>query len=185
MKLSKKLCITAKKSFSLVLALTLMLSICAVSGMSLNVFAATSLDQKIYINLNKNKEWNGFSSVTCRFAQDDGTVLKTEKVSKDPSSGVFEATAPSGATKIELSSGVNFTLPEKTVANGSRRIYLNNSNNTYNEAYAYSWVNDTDSNAEWPGVAMTKTSSDSDYYYVDVKSSHKNVIFSNKGETQT
>lgn len=185
MKLSKKLCITAKKSFSLVLALTLMLSICAVSGMSLNVFAATSLDQKIYINLNKNKEWNGFSSVTCRFAQDDGTVLKKEKVSKDPSSRVFEATAPSGATKIELSSGVNFTLPEKTVANGSRRIYLNNSNNTYKEAYAYSWVNEDDFNAEWPGAAMTKTSSDSDYYYVDVKSSHKNVIFSNKGETQT
>lgn len=185
MKLSKKLCITAKKSFSLVLALTLMLSICAVSGMSLNVFAATSLDQKIYINLNKNKEWNGFSSVTCRFAQDDGTVLKTEKVSKDPSSEVFKTIAPSGATKIELSSGVNFTLPEKTVAKGSRRIYLNNSNNTYKEAYAYSWVNDTDFNAEWPGAAMTKTSSDSDYYYVDVKSSHKNVIFSNKGETQT
>lgn len=185
MKLSKKLCITAKKSFSLVLALTLMLSICAVSGMSLNVFAATSLDQKIYINLNKNKEWNGFSSVTCRFAQDDGTVLKTEKVSKDPSSGVFEATAPSGATRIELSSGVNFTLPKTTVAKDFRRIYLYNSNNTYNEAYAYSWVNDTDFNAEWPGVAMTKTSSDSDYYYVDVKSSHKNVIFSNKGETQT
>lgn len=185
MKLSKKLCITAKKSFSLVLALTLMLSICAVSGMSLNVFAATSLDQKIYINLTKNKEWNGFSSVTCRFAQDDGTVLKTEEVSKDPSSGVFEATAPSGATRIELSSGVKFTLPDKTVAKDFRRIYLYNSNNTYNEAYAYSWVNDTDSNAEWPGVAMTKTSSDSAYYYVDVKSSHKNVIFSNKGETQT
>jgi len=185
MKLSKKLCITAKKSFSLVLALTLMLSICAVSGMSLNVFAATSLDQKIYINLNKNKEWNGFSSVTCRFAQDDGTVLKTEKVSKDPSSGVFEATAPSGATRIELSSGVNFTLPKTTVAKDFRRIYLYNSNNTYKEAYAYSWVNDTDFNAEWPGAAMTKTSSGSDYYYVDVKSSHKNVIFSNKGETQT
>lgn len=185
MKLSKKLCITAKKSFSLVLALTLMLSVCAVSGMSLNVFAATSLDQKIYINLNKNKEWNGFSSVTCRFAQDDGTVLKTEKVSKDPSSGVFEATAPSGATKIELSSGVNFTLPKTTVAKDFRRIYLNNSNNTYNEAYAYSWVNEDGFNAEWPGVAMTKTSSYSDYYYVDVKSSHKNVIFSNKGETQT
>ena len=184
MKLSKKLCITAKKSFSLVLALTLMLSICAVSGMSLNVFAATSLDQKIYINLTKNKEWKDFSSVTYRFADDDGTVLDTGTVSKN-SSGVFEATAPSGATKIELSSGVNFTLPEKTVAKDSRRIYLKNSNNTYNEAYAYSWVNDTDSNAEWPGVAMTKTSSDSDYYYVDVKSSHKNVIFSNKGETQT
>lgn len=185
MKLGKKLCRTAKKSFSLVLALTIVLSVCAVSGTLLNVFAATSSGQKIYINLTKNKEWEDFSSVTYRFAKDDGTVLKTEKVSKDPSSEVFEATAPSGATKIELSSGVNFTLPEKTVANGSRRIYLNNSNNTYNEAYAYSWVNDTDSNAEWPGVAMTKTSSGSDYYYVDVKSSHKNVIFSNKGETQT
>lgn len=185
MKLGKKLCITAKKSFSLVLALTLMLSVCAMSGMSLNVFAATSLDQKIYINLNKNKEWNGFSSVTCRFAQDDGTVLKTEKVSKDPSSGVFKTIAPSGATRIELSSGVNFTLPKTTVAKDFRRIYLYNSNNTYNEAYAYSWVNEDDFNAEWPGAAMTKTSSDSDYYYVDVKSSHKNVIFSNKGETQT
>lgn len=185
MKLGKKLCRTAKKSFSLVLALTIVLSVCAVSGTLLNVFAATSSGQKIYINLTKNKEWEDFSSVTYRFAKDDGTVLKTEKVSKDPSSEVFEATAPSGATKIELSSGVNFTLPEKTVANGSRRIYLYNSNNTYNEAYAYSWVNDTDSNAEWPGVAMTKTSSGSDYYYVDVKSSYKNVIFSNKGETQT
>lgn len=184
MKLGKKLCRTVKKSFSLVLALTIMLSVCAVSGMSLNVFAATSSGQKIYINLTKNKEWKDFSSVTYRFAQDDGTVLKTDTVSKN-SSGVFETTAPSGATRIELSSGVNFTLPEKTVAKDSRRIYLKNSNNTYNEAYAYSWVNDTDSNAEWPGVAMTKTSSDSDYYYVDVKSSHKNVIFSNKGETQT
>lgn len=184
MKLGKKLCRTVKKSFSLVLALTIMLSVCAVSGTLLNVFAATSSEQKIYINLTKNKEWKDFSSVTYRFAKDDGTVLSTGTVSKN-SSGVFETTAPSGATKIELSSGVNFTLPEKTVAKDSRRIYLKNSNNTYKEAYAYSWVNEDDFNAEWPGAAMTKTSSDSDYYYVDVKSSHKNVIFSNKGETQT
>ncbi len=184
MKLGKKLCKTAKKSFSLVLALTIMLSVCAVSGMSLNVFAATSSGQKIYINLTKNKEWKDFSSVTYRFAKDDGTVLSTGTVSKN-SSGVFETVAPLGATKIELSSGVNFTLPEKTVASGFRRIYLNNSN-TYKEAYAYSWVTDTDSNAEWPGVAMNKlTSSDSDYYYVDVKSSYKYVIFNSKGNNQT
>lgn len=184
MKLSKKLCRTAKKSFSLVLALTIMLSVCAVSGMSLNVFAATSSGQKIYINLTKNKEWKDFSSVTYRFAKDDGTVLKTGTVTKN-SSGVFETVAPLGATKIELSSGVNFTLPEKTVASGFRRIYLNNSN-TYKEAYAYSWVTDTDCNEKWPGVAMNKlTSSDSDYYYVDVKSSYKYVIFNSKGEKQT
>lgn len=184
MKLGKKLCRTAKKSFSLVLALTIMLSVCAVSGMSLNVFAATSSGQKIYINLTKNKEWKDFSSVTYRFAKDDGTVLKTGTVNKN-FLGVFETVAPLGATKIELSSGVDFTLPEKTVASGFRRIYLNNSN-TYKEAYAYSWVTDTDSNAEWPGVAMNKlTFSDSDYYYVDVKSSYKYVIFNSKGEKQT
>lgn len=184
MKLGKKLCRTVKKSFSLVLALTIMLSVCAVSGMSLNVFAATSSGQKIYINLSKNKEWKDFSSVTYRFAKDDGTVLSTGTVSKN-SSKVFETTAPSGATRIELSSGVKFTLPEKTVASGSRRIYLHNGN-TYNEAYAYSWVTNTDCNEKWPGVAMNKlTSSDSDYYYVDVKSSYKYVIFNNKGNNQT
>ena len=184
MKLGKKLCRTVKKSFSLVLALTIMLSVCAVSGMSLNVFAATSSGQKIYINLSKNKEWKGFSSVTYRFAKDDGTVLSMGTVSKN-SSEVFETTAPSGATRLELSSGVKFTLPEKTVASDSRRIYLNNGN-TYNEAYAYSWVTNTDCNEKWPGVAMNKlTSSDSDYYYVDVKSSYKYVIFNNKGNSQT
>lgn len=183
MKLGKKLCKTAKKSFSLVLALTIMLSVCAVSGMSLNVFAATSSGQKIYINLTKNKEWEDFSSVTYRFAQDDGTVLSKGTANKNPS-GVFETVAPLGATKIELSSGVNFTLPEKTVASGFRRIYLNNSN-TYKEAYAYSWINNTECNVEWPGVAMNKTSSDSDYYYVDVNSSYKYVIFSSKGENKT
>ena len=184
MKLGKKLCRTVKKSFSLVLALTIMLSVCAVSGMSLNVFATTSSGQKIYINLSKNKEWKDFSSVTYRFANDDGTVLSTDTVSKN-SSGVFETTAPPGATRIELSSGVKFALPEKTVASGFRRIYLNNGN-TYNEAYAYSWVTNTDCNAKWPGVAMNKlTSSDSDYYYVDVKSSYKYVIFNSKGNNQT
>lgn len=184
MKLGKKLCRTVKKSFSLVLALTIMLSVCAVSGMSLNVFAATSSGQKIYINLSKNKEWKGFSSVTYRFAKDDGTVLSTGTVSKN-SSEVFETIAPPGATRIELSSGVKFALPEKTVASDSRRIYLNNGN-TYNEAYAYSWVTNTDCNEKWPGVAMNKlTSSDSDYYYVDVKSSYKYVIFNNKGNNQT
>ena len=184
MKLGKKLCRTIKKSFSLVLALTIMLSVCAVSGMSLDVFAATSSGQKIYINLTKNKEWKDFSSVTYRFAKDDGTVLSTGTVSKN-SSGVFAITAPPDATRIELSSGVKFTLPEKTVASDSRRIYLHNSN-TYNEAYAYSWVTDTDCNAKWPGVAMNKLiSSDSDYYYVDVKSSYKYVIFNSKGNNQT
>lgn len=88
-----------------------MLSICAVSGMSLNVFAATSLDQKIYINLNKNKEWKDFSSVTCRFAQDDGTVLKTEKVSKDPSSRVLKPLHHPVQQELSFLPGLNLLFP--------------------------------------------------------------------------
>lgn len=110
MKLSKKLCITAKKSFSLVLALTLMLSICAVSGMSLNVFAATSLDQKIYINLNKNKEWKGFSSVTYRFADDDGMVLDTGTAIKNPS-GVLKPLHHPVQQELSFLPGLNLLFP--------------------------------------------------------------------------
>lgn len=184
MKLGKKLCKTLRKSFSLVLALTIMLSVCAVSGMSLNVFAATSAGQKIYINLSNNKDWNGFSSISYRFAKDDGTVLGTGTANKN-SAGVFETTAPSGATRVELSSNDSkFTKPQKVVASGTRRIYLNNS--SVYEPHAYSWVTGTDFNAAWPGVSMTKlTSSSGDYYYTDVKSSYTKVIFSNKGDDQT
>ena len=110
MKLGKKLCRTVKKSFSLVLALTIMLSVGAVSGTLLNVFAATSSGQKIYINLTKNKEWKDFSSVTYRFADDDGMVLDTGTVSKN-SSGVFEATAPSGQTELSFLPGLILLFP--------------------------------------------------------------------------
>lgn len=184
MKLGKKLCRTVKKSFSLVLALTIMLSVCAVSGMSLNVFAATSAGQKIYINLSNNKDWNGFSSISYRFAKDDGTVLGTGTANKN-SAGVFETTAPSGATRVELSSNDSkFTKPQTVVASGTRRIYLNNSS-VYKEPYAYSWATGTDFNAKWPGVSMTKLSSSGDYYYIDVKSSYTKVIFNSKGDNQT
>lgn len=112
MKLGKKLCRTVKKSFSLVLALTIMLSVCAVSGTLLNVFAATSSEQKIYINLTKNKEWKDFSSVTYRFAKDDGTVLSTGTVSKN-SSGVFETTAPSVQQKLSFLPGLILLFPKR------------------------------------------------------------------------
>lgn len=62
----------------------------------------------------------------------------------------------------------------------------NNNRKIIHISTAYSWVTDTDYNEKWPGVAMNKlTSSDSDYYYVDVKSSYKYVIFNSKGNNQT
>lgn len=103
MKLGKKLCKTLKKSFSLVLALTIMLSVCAVSGMSLNVFAATANGQKIYINLSKNSDWSSATALYYRYTNSSGTVLKDNMSYK--SNGVFETVAPAGAVKVELSAG--------------------------------------------------------------------------------
>ena len=113
MKLGKKLCRTVKKSFSLVLALTIMLSVCAVSGMSLNVFAATSSGQKIYINLTKNKEWKDFSSVTYRFAKDDGTVLSTGTVSKNSSSEFLKPLHHPVQQELSFLPGLNLLFPKR------------------------------------------------------------------------
>lgn len=53
---SKKLCVHIKKSFSLFLAFTMMLSVCAISGMSLNVSAATN-SGNFYLITTANSEW--------------------------------------------------------------------------------------------------------------------------------
>lgn len=124
MKLGKKLCRTVKKSFSLVLALTIMLSVCAMSGTLLNVFAATSSGQKIYINLTKNKEWKDFSSVTYRFAKDDGTVLSTGTVSKDPSSGVLKPLHHPVQQELSFLPGLILLFPKRLLQRFSPYLSL-------------------------------------------------------------
>lgn len=187
MKLGKKLCKTLRKSFSLVLALTIMLSVCAVSGMSLNVFAATSSGQKIYINLSKNSDWSSATALYYRYTNSSGTVLKDGMSYK--SSGVFETVAPSGAVKVELSSGSEVPYQSvQPVATGKRRIYfINNDTKKYTDPYAYAWHTGSDENAKWPGQQMqlAGTSVGQTYYYIDVDDSLDYVIFSDKGDNKT
>lgn len=187
MKLGKKLCKTLKKSFSLVLALTIMLSVCAVSGMSLNVFAATANGQKIYINLSKNSDWSSATALYYRYTNSSGTVLKDNMSYK--SNGVFETVAPAGAVKVELSAGSKVPYQSiSPVATGKRRIYfINNNTKKYSDPYAYAWHTGADENAKWPGQQMklAGTSVGQTYYYIDVDDSLDYVIFSDKGDNKT
>ena len=187
MKLGKKLCKNLRKSFSLVLALTIMLSVCAVSGMSLNVFAATSSGQKIYINLSKNSDWSSATALYYRYTNSSGTVLKDNMSYK--SNGVFETVAPAGAVKVELSAGSKIPYQSiSPVATGKRRIYfINNNTKKYSDPYAYAWHTGADENAKWPGQQMqlAGTSVGQTYYYIDVDDSLDYVIFSDKGDNKT
>lgn len=187
MKLGKKLCKNLRKSFSLVLALTIMLSVCAVSGMSLNVFAATSSGQKIYINLSKNSDWSSATALYYRYTNSSGIVLKDNMSYK--SNGVFETVAPAGAVKVELSAGSKIPYQSiSPVATGKRRIYfINNNTKKYSDPYAYAWHTGADENAKWPGQQMqlAGTSVGQTYYYIDVDDSLDYVIFSDKGDNKT
>ena len=112
-----------RKSLSLVLAFSMMISVCLVSGFSIGASAATSAGQKFDINLSQNSTWKNLTSLNVRFAKADGTILSSkENVTK--SNGVFQVTAPEGATQIEISSAPFSLSGTKAVASGYRRIVL-------------------------------------------------------------
>lgn len=67
-------------------------------------------------------------------------------------------------------------------SSGSYTVYLKNSAGWSNPT-CYMWNGTSDSNGSWPGVAMTKVSSDV-YKYTAAKS-FSNCIFSNNGSSQT
>lgn len=190
MKFRRKMCRMFRKSFSLVLAFTMMLSVCAVSGVSLSAFAATSQGQQIFINLNNNSNWSKTTALRYRYYSSDG-VKSSGTVYKSGTN--FKTVAPSGATTLEISSG-SCVIPYQNltpVAAGKQRIFLSNGQSgkeKFKEPYAYVWKNGTsDENAVWPGQAMTKigTSVGNVYYYIDVDASLEKVIFSSKGSDKT
>ena len=112
-----------RKSLSLVLAFSMMISVCLVSGFSLGVSAASTAGQVFDINLSQNSTWKNLTSLNVRFANADGTILSENKnVSR--SNGVFQVTAPEGETQIEISSAPFSLSGTKDVASGCRRICI-------------------------------------------------------------
>lgn len=77
-KTSKHVCRLFKKSMSLVLAFSIMISVCVISGITLNVSAATSNGQRIYINTNLNSTWKSIPQLKVRMTNASGAKLSEE-----------------------------------------------------------------------------------------------------------
>lgn len=174
-----------RKSLSLVLAFSMMISVCMVSGFSLGVSAASTAGQVFDINLSQNSTWKNLTSLNIRFAKTDGTILSENKnVSR--SNGIFQVTAPEGATQIEISSSPFSLSDTKAVASGCRRIVLKNPVNgtAYATPYVHYYGGDSShKSTTWPGTKMTELGNG--YYYCDIHSSYSTLNFSDNGNTAT
>lgn len=161
----------------------MMISVCLVSGFSIGASAATSAGQKFDINLSQNSTWKNLTSLNVRFANADGTILSSkENVAR--SNGIFQVTAPEGATQIEISSAPFSLSGTKAVASGYRRIVLKNPVNgtAYSTPYVHYYGGDSShSSTTWPGTQMTALGNG--YYYCDIHSSYSTLNFSDNGNT--
>lgn len=173
-----------KKSLSLVLATSMLFSVGVLSGISLGVSAATSAGQNIYLNVSQNSTWDSLSTINARFV-DDGGVVKGENQNISNVGGVFKLNAPSGATRIEVTSN-SMPKPSTAVAKGKNRVFLNASSVNgvrFTNPYIHYYASPTQSSSTWPGAKMNSLGND--YYYYDIDESYKGIVFSNNGENQT
>lgn len=154
---SKKLCVHIKKSFSLFLAFTMMLSVCAISGMSLKVSAATN-SGNYYLITTANSEWQN-QLVAYRIYDSSLNTVKSGTANASGSGDVYLLPSAGNGVRLEFSVAP-FTLPDKAVKSGYTRIFFNsksvvskdgtyNYSNPYIHYYSGSLASQTDTT--WPG----------------------------------
>ena len=134
MKLGKKLCKTAKKSFSLVLALTIMLSVCAVSG--INVSKVSAAESKTLYYMNTGGWGNVYaytwtSSTNTKYSGEwPGTPMnKLSNVKHN----VYKITVDAEAENIIFSDGNSAQTGDITIPSSSNMIYNNGTWSEYSE----------------------------------------------------
>lgn len=67
----------------------------------------------------------------------------------------------------------------------TRRIYLKNFNN-WPTPYMHYWVQENSNDGtSWPGVAMKRLASDSQWWYLDIELKYNMIIFSNNGANKS
>ena len=136
MKLGKKLCRTVKKSFSLVLALTIMLSVCAVSGINVSKVSAAESKTLYYMNTGG---WGSVYAYTWTMVSDKdtkytgnwpGTAMdKVQNVKQN----VYKITVDANAENIIFNSGNGAQTGTIEIPSSSNMIYNNGSWSEYSE----------------------------------------------------
>lgn len=136
MKLGKKLCRTVKKSFSLVLALTIMLSVCAVSGINESKVSAAESKTLYYMNTGGwgsvyAYTWTMVSDKATKYTGDwPGTAMdKVQNVKQN----VYKITVDANAENIIFNSGNGAQTGTIEIPSSSNMIYNNGSWSEYSE----------------------------------------------------
>ena len=136
MKLGKKLCRTVKKSFSLVLALTIMLSVCAVSGINVSKVSAAESKTLYYMNTGGwgsvyAYTWTMVSDKATKYTGDwPGTAMdKVQNVKQN----VYKITVDANAENIIFNSGNGAQTGTIEIPSSSNMIYNNGSWSEYSE----------------------------------------------------
>ena len=136
MKLGKKLCRTVKKSFSLVLALTIMLSVCAVSGINVSKVSAAESKTLYYMNTGGwgsvyAYTWTMVSDKATKYTGDwPGTAMdKVQNVKQN----IYKITVDANAENIIFNSGNGAQTGTIEIPSSSNMIYNNGSWSEYSE----------------------------------------------------
>lgn len=136
MKLGKKLCRTVKKSFSLVLALTIMLSVCAVSGINVSKVSAAESKTLYYMNTGGwgsvyAYTWTMVSDKATKYTGDwPGTAMdKVQNVRQN----VYKITVDANAENIIFNNGNGAQTGATEIPSSSNIIYNNGTWSEYSE----------------------------------------------------
>ena len=126
MKLGKKLCRTVKKSFSLVLALTIMLSVCAVSGINVSKVSAAESKTLYYMNTGGWGNVYAYTWTSSTKYSGDWPGTSMDKLS-NVKHNVYKITVDAEAKNIIFSDGNGAQTGEITIPSSSNMIYNNGS----------------------------------------------------------
>lgn len=175
-----------RKSLSLVLAFSMMISVCLVSGFSLTVSAATSLaGRTIYLDISSNSEWQG-KIVTASF--DSGSPVTFVSSGKE---NQLKAVVPSDVTSANTMTLKAYASDypmelTKNLADGKYRIitkkYYSSSENKDRD-YIYAYNSSTDRLTDWDN--KPKMTAYGNYYYYDVDKAYEHCIFATSGTSQS
>lgn len=160
------------RTLALVLAMTIMMSTVIISGLSLTVFAASSIaGNTIYLDISNNSNWKGKTIV----ASFDGGVTQTATLTGSGNLLTVKIPAEaSDADKMTLTaypSGYPTELAN-AAPSGKYRI-ITKAYKSRNYCYAWNSISGSN-NGEWPGQQMTQAG---DYYYIDFDKKFENCIF--------
>lgn len=168
---------------------TSLISMCLVNHVSAATGGPTSSGELIYLNTEKNTAWAPTTSSTTYavFRDSSGNVLggasspyKFAAVSGV--SNLYSVAAPAGAVKIDVIVADNTTvLPTSLAASGKKRIFFNNSTDKLTTPTVYCWDSSANSDAAYPGLAMTQISG-TNYWYYDT---NKDFAIFNDGSSGT